>query len=362
MNTNKLTQQPKNSIMKKFALMILALPLFLTANLFANDDFEITVGDSYNCYWECDYKYPSYNKHYNEGEDVYVRIDPKKYQDIEWMELYCNGHLVRKEMQYPYEWCNGSGNSDHYLRNMKAGTYKLKCKIKTKCGEYYEKFCTIYVDGGDYGGGGGYGNCNYECWFYNCKPYYNEGEDVYVKVEAKKHQDIEWMELYCNGKLVRKETTYPYEWCKGSGNSDGYLRNMKPGNYKLFCKVKDKCGDYHEYYCEIVVKPHGGGGGHDHCEWNCWFEYPKSPSGCSYGKPLYVKFTPKKYHDIEWVELYCDGKLIRKETQYPYEWCKGSGNSDYYLRSLKKGQHKLMAKWLDKCGDYHQEYYSFNVN
>ncbi len=65
---------------------------------------------------------------------------------VEWMELYINGYKVRREMNAPYEWGRPNSGGDHYLRNMKRGTYTLKCKIKTKCGgiEWKEKRITVH--------------------------------------------------------------------------------------------------------------------------------------------------------------------------------------------------------------------------
>jgi hypothetical protein len=73
-------------------------------------------------------------------------VKSEKYQDIEWMELYVNNRKVRRENAAPYEWGKPNSNGDHLLRRMKRGTYKLKCKYKTKCGKYLEKYSTIYVD------------------------------------------------------------------------------------------------------------------------------------------------------------------------------------------------------------------------
>ena len=83
--------------------------------------------------------------HYQFRKYPYHRHPVLQYQDIAEMQLYVNGKFVRKETQYPYEWCKGSGNSDGYLRNLKRGTYNLKVRVKTKCGKWYEYFCKFYV-------------------------------------------------------------------------------------------------------------------------------------------------------------------------------------------------------------------------
>ena len=203
----------------------------------------------------CDYNasFQNPNKtNYAPGEDVYVKVHPSKYQDIEWMELYVGNQKIRRETSYPYEWCKGNGNSDSYLRNLQPGTYNLICKYRDKCGNNHEITKTINVSGN----GNGNAVCKYKSWYKYPKNNgtYRYGEDVYVRVDTEKYQDIKEMELYVNNKFVRKESNYPYEWCKGQGNSDGYLRNLKRGTYNLKCIVKTKCGQSHEYLCKFYVR------------------------------------------------------------------------------------------------------------
>ena len=320
---------------------------------------------SYNCQWKSWFKYPQNNASYDEGKDVYVRVDPQKYQDIQSMELYVNGHYIRKEMNYPYEWCKGSGNSDSHLRNMKAGTYKLKTRIKDKCGSYHEIYCTFHIKGGHHTPPGNGGHCNYKAWFGQPQngQKYDEGSDVYVKLNAQSYHHIKYTELYVNGKFVRKESSYPYEWCKGSGNSDSHLRKLKEGTYKLKARVYDNCGKYKDYYSTFYVKGNGhtppGNGGH--CNYKAWFSHPQNGKSYDTGSNVYVKLDAQSYHHIKHVDLYVNGKFVRKESSYPYEWCKGSGNSDSYLRNLKAGTYKLKARVHDKCGKYKDYYSTFYV-
>ncbi len=344
--------------MKTITLFLTAVIMSLSVNLSASTPLE-TNSTMTNCTWDAWFKYPQNNGSYDQGKDVYVRVDPRKYQDIEFMELYVNGKFVRKESSYPYEWAKGSGNTDSYLRNLQPGTYKLKVRIKDKCGKYHEKYCNFQVKGGHNGGE----NCEWDAWFKypRNEGSYEQGKDVYVRVDPKKYQDIEFMELYINGKLVRKESSYPYEWAKGSGNTDSYLRNLQPGTYKLKVRIKDKCGKYHEKYCNFHVMGGNNGGGNSHCEWDFWFKYPQNNGSYDRGKDVYVRVDPKKYQDIEYMELYINGKFVRKESSYPYEWAKGSGNTDSYLRNLQPGTYKLKARIKDKCGDYHEKECTFNV-
>ena len=148
-----------------------------------------------HCVWDFWYDDCHDGKIIPEGSDYYVKVNAQKHQDIEWMELYINGHKIRRENNAPYEWGRPNDNQDHRLRNMQKGTYRLKCVVYDKCGNYHEKYCTIEVKNG-------YGHCNKKVWYeygkHNTR--YHRGQDVYVRVKAEKHQDIEWMDLYMRTK------------------------------------------------------------------------------------------------------------------------------------------------------------------
>lgn len=342
--------------------------IMLVVNLIGIFSISLSASDlTNNCQWEAWFKYPQNNGNYDPYKTVYVRVDPKKYQDIAYMELYVNGKFVRKESSYPYEWAKGNGNSDSYLRNLKPGTYKLQCRIKTKCGHYKEYYCTFFVNGdhnGGNNGGNNGGHCEDKAWFKypQNEGSYQAGKDVYVRVDPMKYHDIEYMELYVNGQFVRKESSYPYEWAKGSGNSDSYLRNVKPGTYKLKCRIKTKCGEYSEYFCTFYVKSDnndGDTGGQ--CEGKAWFKYPQNNGTYRYGDDVYVRVDPMKYQDIAYMELYVNGNYVRKESTYPFEWAKGSSNSDSYLRNLSRGTYNLKCRIKTKCGEWREYYCKFYV-
>ncbi|MBK8503887.1 MAG: hypothetical protein IPL46_17745 [Saprospiraceae bacterium] len=78
-----------------------------------------------------------------------------------------------------------------------------------------------------------YTYCNWNSSFeYPNKHTFYAGEDVYVKVKPQKHYDINYMEIWVNNQYIRKETSYPYEWCK-SGSGDNYLRNLTQATIRL---------------------------------------------------------------------------------------------------------------------------------
>ncbi len=193
------------------------------------------------------------------------------------------------------------------------------------------------------------GGCVWNFWYDDCQDHKEipAGSDYYVKVNAQKHQDIQWMELYMDGHKIRRENSYPYEWGRPNDNQDHRLRNLKPGTYRLKCVVYDKCEKYYEKYCTIVVKD-------KHCNKNAWYEYGKHNTHYNRGQDVYVRVKPEKQHDIEWMELYINGHKIRKENSYPYEWGRPNDNQDHQLRNMHAGRYELKCIYKTKCG---KEYY-----
>ena len=342
----------KNLIIALFSL----LTLTLTTNLFAE-------GPAVSCNWDSWFESP-YNGHkYDNGSDIYCKVKPRKYQDITEMKLYINGQYIRKESNYPYEWCKSNSSSDHQLRNMKPGHYKLKVKIKDRCGIYHEKYCNFEIKGGYNGGGINPGGCNWDSWFEYPKSghKYDSGSDIYCKVKPNKYQDIEYMKLYVNGHFIRKESNYPYEWCKSNSSSDQQLRNMQPGHYTVKVKIKDRCGYEHEKQCSFEIKGHNNGGGNGNCDWNSWFEYPSNGHKYNRGSNIYCKVKPNKYQDIEYMKLYINGHFVRKESHYPYEWCKSNSSGDNQLRNMQPGHYTVKVKIKDKCGYEHEKECRFEI-
>ena len=313
---------------------------------------------AFTCESDFWFEKPTSNKQFETGSDVYVKVKARRYQDIEYMKLYLNGQYIRKESSSPYEWCKSGSSGDNFLRNMQAGHYTIKVKVKDRCGRYFEKECRFEIKNG-YGGGNGH--CEWDSWFEypNCGGKYDKGSNVYVKVKARKHQDIEYMKLYVNGQFVRKESTTPYEWCKSNSSGDYQLRNMKTGHYRVKVVIKDKCGKTHEQECEFEIKGEYGNGGGNNCQWDSWFEYPKN-THVQIGSDVYVKVKAQRYQDIEYMKLYVDGHFVRKESQTPYEWCKSNSSGDYHLRNLKPGEHNITVKIKDKCGFEHEVKYTVN--
>jgi len=202
--------------------------------------FTVAADDGGYCNKNYYYKTVKNGDVYPVGKDVYVRVDAGNYRDIKHMTLYLNGYKIRTEMNAPYEWARPNSGGDHYLRNLKKGTYKLKCVVKTKCGGTYYKQIIFHVKAHC---APTYCNTNYWYMYGKHGSKCQKGKDLYVKVGAEKHQDVEYMELYINDRKVRREMNAPYEWGRPHGGGDHYLRNMRPGTYYLKCKIKTRCGE-----------------------------------------------------------------------------------------------------------------------
>jgi len=227
--------------------------LFILSSLFTSN----LMADNGHCSMNASFKYPQANGHYKQGKSIYIKVEPQKYQDIAYMELYVDGKIIRKETNYPYEWARSNSGGDHQLRNLKPGQHHIKVKIKTRCGQTTYQTRKIYVDRPDFGGHKpNPGNCQTESWFKypKNKGTYNYGKPVYVRVDTKKYQNIAYMECYVDGKVIRKETNYPYEWAKGSGNSDSRLRRLSRGYHNIKVKIVDKCGKVHYEQSQIKVQ------------------------------------------------------------------------------------------------------------
>jgi len=98
----------------------------------------------------CDYKtwfeYPK-QSHFSKGSDVYVRVTPSKKYDIAYMKLYLDGHFVRQETSYPFEWCKNNSGGDYALRNMQhKGQHNIKVEIKDKCGQKHYQHYKFYIN------------------------------------------------------------------------------------------------------------------------------------------------------------------------------------------------------------------------
>ncbi len=335
--------------------------------------------------------------HYNpiNSTEIYVKVTPEKYQDIDYMELYVNDQYVRKESSFPYEWCRPNQQGDSHLRNLQSGNYELRVKVKDKCGQYYEKTLNVGISNLDnpetvsledvFNDGN---SCEWEFDFeepgYCSNTFYGRynatfggseilpGSDIYVKVTPRHYQDIEWVDLYVNGDKKRRENSYPYEWCKPNQPGDNYLRNMPSGTYYLKVGVQDKCGQYHEKECSLIIGGNGNGidsgnnGNSTNCQSQCQFESlglhgvdigslpndftPNRGLDYPLGNELYVKVNPENERDIDYMDLYVDNQFIRRESQYPYEWCLPNQNNDNYLRNLPLGTHPLRVEIKDRCG------------
>lgn len=171
---------------------------------------------------------------------------------------------------------------------------------------------------------------------------YKEGETIKVKVDVTSFTPIQSMKLYLNGTVIGVDKTAPYEW--DSNNTPG-LRNLKPGGYELKCRVRDI--NRKDQIIRVKFKVVRAS-----CIITSSYTYPKTRQLLFAGDYLYVRVDPKKNQDIAQMAFYFDGKLIRIDTTYPFEWGrKGSHRLDPKMGKLRYGRHQLKCIITDKCGE-----------
>jgi hypothetical protein len=315
----------------------LTLMLLIFTKVWATDIESNTSILAAECIWHCEFEYPQ--KHdFTKGEGVYVKVKAQKYQDIAYINLYVNSKFIRKESQYPYEWCQPNNNGDSYLRNLSPGSYKLRAQVVDKCGKKHDFYYDIKVTGNNQ-------NCHYS----------NPVNDLqWLKQIRQQHSDWSICEYKKSGKPYFKvykcsDNHYTEYWYDCFGEKvcqfqKGGSCNVSSGAQMIKCWY-DPCGNNNDH----------------HCEWDFWFDTPKSNHSYNSNSDVYVKVDAKHHQDIEWMELYVNNSLVRKETSYPYEWCRHNTNNDHKLRKLKKGSYHLRVKVKDKCGDYHEKDCHFTV-
>ena len=268
--------------------------------------FRIRVVRNHTCKWTWKNKNELCEKHFNHGSHWKWRMEPEHRDDIEWVEWYkgsvSNSNRMRRESSYPYEW-NSQSSGDSKMRNWGSGRHKVIIWVKKKCRtEPFKQECWIHFDGNgnDCKGvpvnkycpqnyapvcgcddvtynnechaeaagvktwrsgacsGGGNNNCRSGAWFKvpRNNRTFSVDDHIYVRVDAERHLDIEYMELFINNRFVRRENNAPYEWNRpDSNNSDDIrmLRGLKAGTYNLKCRYKTKCGKYYEKSTKFFV-------------------------------------------------------------------------------------------------------------
>ena len=162
---------------------------------------------------------------------------------------------------------------------------------------------------------GAEGHCKWESYYKYPKPnqFYNYGQTVKVCVNPKYgHKDIKYMKLYVDGKFVRQESKFPYEW-----HNDHKLKHLSPGKHLLECRIYTYCGFYKTIKCWIQIgEGHGGGGHEEVCHFNSPFDlgwcvkYKQGYKVCVYmnGHKKYIRVYNCHTHKLMWFDCY--GKVI----------------------------------------------------
>ena len=248
-----------------------------------------------NCKYEAYYKYPQKEK-FNFGERVYVQVEPRYgHKDVKYVKLYLDGHFVRTEKRYKYEW-GQSSSSDNALRNPSPGWHNLKAVIYTYCGKSYTIYKKFYVKNGGGHDGGNHGGTP-------CFDRDPMNELGWLRSKLNSLNGYKVCMYYKHGKYYFK--FYP---CNGHGKTYWYTCYGKICNYPSGAQKK-KCWDF----CDN----HDNGGGHDNAK--CFDHDPRQ-------EILWLKRFLNDHHNYKLCLYKKNGKYIFK--LFP---CSGHGKVYWYF-------------------------------
>lgn len=95
---------------------------------------------------QLNFQTPSNGASFDEGKSLYVKVNASDADgSVSNVKLYINGTFFRQENNAPYEW-NAPSQNDSKLKNMKAGTYKLKAVVTDNKGKTADKTITVYIN------------------------------------------------------------------------------------------------------------------------------------------------------------------------------------------------------------------------
>ena len=235
--------------MKKLSFLLLALLFSLSSKLSAKEN---TVNPSVLSI-SAKYISPKLYQIFKEGETITVKIDVNSFTPIHSMKLYLNGKKIGVDKKAPFEW---TSQNTPGLRNLKPGGYVLKCRIRDSHRKnifIQTKFKVVR----------GSKPCisNASFTYPNIRKLLFEGDYLYVKVDPKVRDDVNFIAFYFDNRLIRSDKSYPFEWGRiGKRNLDPKLGKLRFGPHKLRCVIRDKCGNSRTITRTIMVERRRSGG------------------------------------------------------------------------------------------------------
>ncbi|MEM1328177.1 MAG: Ig-like domain-containing protein [Bacteroidota bacterium] len=279
------------------------------------------------------------------GSDVIVEVDVIDDGSIQFVDLFLDGSLVRREGLPPYEW--GKPNQpDNQLKNMAAGTYMLEAVATDNDGNTGSATISFTVSGGMGGG--------------NMSPMvsfqtptdgdnFGTGETINVLVDASDSDgSITGVQLFANGQNQGTVNTAPYQWSLSTNN---------PGTYTLRAVATDNDGATSEQSIMITVSNGGGGSNNPVVS----FVTPMDGQTFLDGDDVPVEVNATDDGSVQFVDLFLDGTLVRRENGAPYEWGLPS-QMDSALENMSPGTYTLEAIATDNQGNTGSATITFVVN
>lgn len=279
---------------------------------------------------------PSSNDNFPIGTDLYVKVEASDTDgNVQKVELYLNGTLVRAEGMPPYEWGDPNQQNDSDLQNLQQGTYLLRAVATDNDGATAEQIIEVTV-------GEVVVNNNPPTVAF-AAPQDNQefpiGTDLYVRANASDSDgSLTKVDLFLNGTFVRSDNSAPYEW--GDGNqpqSDPLLQNLAAGTYTLKAVATDNEGASAETSITIQVNDANSP------IKDIYYVFPAPTEAFVSGSDVNVLVEASDDLVIRRVTLHLNGEGVGVKTEPPYLWGNTDGNNDALLKNMAPGTYELKA-------------------
>ncbi|MEM9884318.1 MAG: Ig-like domain-containing protein [Bacteroidota bacterium] len=286
---------------------------------------------------------PTDGQNYAAGSDVMVEVNATDEDgSIRFVDLFLNGQFVRREGISPYEW-GLSTQSDALLANMSAGSYTLEAIATDNDGNTSSETINFNV------GSGGNNNLAPTLSFFapTNGDSFVEGERLNVQVNADDSDGtIAGVELFYNGTSRGTDSNAPYRWA---------INSLASGTQSLQAVATDNEGATTTQSISINVAEDNSG------PIQVSFVMPTNGSSYPVGASVEVEATATSTEgSIEYIDLFLNGSLVRREKVAPYEWG-FARQSDADLTNMSAGTYTLEAVAIDNVGNEDRQTINFTV-
>jgi hypothetical protein len=315
----------------------------------AEDEISVTVNQATSNLPIVSFVRPNDGQTFPVGSDVIVEVNATSSNGtIQYVDLFLDGNLVRREGQPPYEWGKPT-QPDSQLKNMAAGTYTLEAVATDNQNNTGSATISFTISG--MGGGGGNMSPTIAFQTPTDGDNFGTGETINILVAASDSDgSITGVQLFANGQNQGTDNTAPYEWTLSTNN---------PGTYTLRAVATDDDGATSEQSIMITITD-GGGGGNGNAP-VVSFVTPMDGETFIEGDDVPVEVSATDDGSVQFVDLFLDGTLVRRENGAPYEWGLPT-QMDAVLQNMSPGTYTLEAVATDNQGNTGSATITFIVN